>query len=329
MELRHLKYFHAVAETLSFSRAAERLHIAQPPLSRQIRQLEDMLDVELIDRESRPIALTVAGKFFYEQTLQVMSRLREIEDGTRKRARDQRVWFGIGFVPSVMCGLLPELIRQFRLAEPQVETGFTELVTMEQAAALKLGRIDVGFGRLPIDDPDIACVTLLREPLLAALPAGHRLAGHEVVDLRELAPGGLVVYPARPRPGYADQVLALFARRGLHPASVHEANEMQTALGLVAAGIGCALVPASASQGSRAGIAFRRLAQAEATSPVIMNVRRGDAAPVLARFRAMAAELLPQVLGTLHTLQVCDLPPSVLDAQLDSSYDGPIDTRNP
>ncbi|WP_370662816.1 LysR family transcriptional regulator [Massilia putida] len=293
LELRHLRYFHAVAETLSFSRAAELLHIAQPPLSRQIRQLEDMLGVELIDRESRPIALTAAGKFYYEQTYQVLSRLCEIEDGARRLARRQKVWFGIGFVPSVMCGLLPELIRQFRLAECNVETGFTELMSVEQAAALKLGRIDVGFGRLPIDDPDIECVTLLREPLFAAMPAGHPLAGHAAVDLGALAREALLVYPARPRPGYADQVLDLFARRGLRPSAVSEANEIQTALGLVAAGIGVALVPASACQGRAGSVAFRKVVDDDVVSPVIMNFRRGDDGPVLARFRALAQASIP------------------------------------
>jgi len=299
MELRHLRYFHAVAETLSFSRAAERLHIAQPPLSRQIRQLEELLGVELIDRESRPIALTVAGKFYYEQTLQVMSRLREIEEGTRRLVRKQKIWFGIGFVPSVMCGLLPDLIREFRSAEPEVETGFTELLSIEQASALKLGRIDVGFGRLPIDDPDIECVTLLREPLLAALPSKHPLVVRATVSLEALADEALVVYPARPRPGYADQVLDLFVRRGLRPASVSEANEIQTALGLVAAGIGVALVPASACQGRRGSVVFRSVEDEDTVSPVIMNYRRGDEGLVLARFRAMAEALLPQAVKGL------------------------------
>lgn len=293
MELRHLRYFHVVAETLSFSRAAERLHIAQPPLSRQIRQLEEMLGVELIDRESRPIALTVAGKFYYEQTLQVMSRLREIEEGTRRLVRKQKIWFAIGFVPSVMCGVLPELIRQFRAAMPEVETGFTELLSIEQADALKLRRIDVGFGRLPIDDPEIECVTLLREPLLAALRSDHPLAGRATVSLDELADEALVVYPARPRPGYADQVLDIFARRGLRPSSVSEANEIQTALGLVAAGIGVALVPASACQGRRGSVVFRCVSDQDTVSPVIMNYRRGDEGLVLARFRTMAQALLP------------------------------------
>lgn len=297
MELRHLRYFHAVAETLSFSRAAERLHIAQPPLSRQIRQLEETLGVELIDRESRPIALTAAGKFYYEQTLQVLSRLREIEEGARRLVRRQKTWFSIGFVPSVMCGLLPELIRQFRLVEPDVETGFTELLSIEQAAALKLGRIDVGFGRLPIDDPDIACVTLLREPMMAALPSAHPLVGCATVGLDALAQESLVVYPARPRPGYADQVLDLFARRGVRPARVSEANEMQTALGLVAAGIGVALVPASACQGRRGSVVFKSVEDLDAVSPVIMNFRRGDESAVLARFRTMAEALLPRALA--------------------------------
>lgn len=301
MELRHLRYFHAVAETLSFSRAAERLHIAQPPLSRQIRQLEEMLGVELIDRESRPIALTVAGKFYYEQTLQVMSRLREIEEGARRLVRKQKIWFGIGFVPSVMCGLLPDLIREFRTAEPEVETGFIELLSIEQAGALKLGRIDVGFGRLPIDDPDIECVTLLREPLLAALPSTHPLVDRATVSLEALADEALVVYPARPRPGYADQVLDLFVRHGLRPSSVSEANEIQTALGLVAAGIGVALVPASACQGRRGSVVFRKVEDEDTVSPVIMNYRRGDEAVVLARFLGMAQLLLPKAIHSFCT----------------------------
>lgn len=296
MELRHLKYFHAVAGTLSFSRAAELLHIAQPPLSRQIRQLEDLLGVELIDRESRPIALTMAGRFFYEQTLQVVARLREIEEGARTIARGQKQWFGIGFVPSVMYGLLPDLIRRFRLDAPGVETGFTELMTMEQAAALKLGRIDIGFGRLPINDPDIDCVTLMREPLLAVLPVGHPLAERPMVSLADLAADALIVYPARPRPSYADQVLDLFAVRGLRPAQVREANEMQTALGLAAAGIGVALAPASVQGAQRNGVVYLPLAEPEVVSPIIMNFRAGDPSPVLARFRAMAEQLLPAAL---------------------------------
>ncbi len=292
MELRHLRYFHAVASNLSFSRAAQLLHIAQPPLSRQIRQLESMLGTELFDRDSRPIALTMAGKFFYEQTLQVMSRLAEIEEGARRIARGRQDWFSIGFVPSTLYGLLPELIRRFRQAAPGIEVGVSEFITMEQAGALKLGRIDVGFGRLQLNDPAIASVTLFNEPLLAALPMGHPLLAQASIGLADLAQAGLIVYPARPRPSYADQVLAILAERGLRPAVVKEANEMQTALGLVAAGIGVALVPASVQGLQRTDVAYRSLAEDGVVSPVIMHFRMGDTSPLLRQFRAMAAELL-------------------------------------
>ncbi|MCA1326709.1 LysR family transcriptional regulator [Herbaspirillum sp. alder98] len=295
MELRHLRYFNAVASTLSFSRAAEMLHIAQPPLSRQIRQLEEMVGAVLIDRESRPIALTMAGRFFYEQTVQLLARLDQIEDGTRRIAAGANQWFNVGFVPSAMYGMLPELIKRFRLDRPDIEIGFSELVTMEQVEALKSGRIDVGFGRLPISDPDIACVTLIEEPLMAVFPLGHALLKKSSVSLAQLAGERFILYPARPRPSYADQVLDIFAQRGLHPNIVKEANEMQTAIGLVAAGVGVALVPASVKGLHRTDVVYRPLSGKGICSPVIMNVRASDRSPLLDELRSLAGEIVLQL----------------------------------
>lgn len=294
MELRHLRYFNAVAGTLSFSRAAELLHIAQPPLSRQIRQLEDMLGAELIDRDSRPIALTMAGKFFYEQTVQLLARLDQIEEGTRRIAAGANSWFNIGFVPSAMYGLLPELIKRFRDGQPETEIGFSELVTMDQVEALKSGRIDVGFGRLPIQDPDIVCETLVEEPLMAVFPLGHALLKKSSVSLAQLAGERFILYPARPRPSYADQVLEIFAARGLHPNIVKEANEMQTAIGLVAAGVGVALVPASVKGLHRTDVVYRPLSTKGVVSPVIMNYRASDRSGLLARLRLTAEEIVAE-----------------------------------
>lgn len=295
MELRHLRYFNAVASTLSFSRAAALLHIAQPPLSRQIRQLEEMVGAVLIDRESRPIALTMAGRFFYEQTVQLLARLDQIEDGTRRIAAGANQWFNVGFVPSAMYGMLPELIKRFRLNRPEIEIGFSELVTMEQVEALKSGRIDVGFGRLPISDPDIVCVTLVEEPLMAVFPLGHALLRKSSVSLAQLAGERFILYPARPRPSYADQVLDIFAQRGLHPNIVKEANEMQTAIGLVAAGVGVALVPASVKGLHRTDVVYRPLSGKGIFSPVIMNVRASDRSPLLDELRSLAAEIVVQL----------------------------------
>jgi DNA-binding transcriptional LysR family regulator len=294
LELRHLKYFNAVASTLSFSRAAELLHIAQPPLSRQIRQLEEIVGAELIDRASRPIALTMAGKFLYEQTVQLLSRIEEIQEGTRRIAKGQQHWFSIGFVPSSLYGLLPGLIKDFRAELPDVGIGFSELTTMEQVEALKSGRIDVGFGRLPIDDPAIVCETLVQEPLVAVFPFGHPLLNKSKVSLAQLARENFILYPAKPRPSYADQVLEIFSSRGLKPAIVKEANEMQTAIGLVAAGVGVVLVPASVQGLHRADVVYRPLTNKGVFSPLIMNFRSNDRSLVLQRFRAMAMALASQ-----------------------------------
>ncbi|HCK7343194.1 LysR family transcriptional regulator, partial [Pseudomonas aeruginosa] len=173
MELRHLRYFQALARTLNFTRAAEQLHIAQPPLSRQIQQLEEMLGVALLER-GRPLRLTEAGRFFHEQSATLLDQLESICDSTRRIGQGQRQWFGIGFVPSALYGVLPELIRHLR-GDPELELGLLEMTTLQQVEALKSGRIDIGFGRIRIDDPAIRQSVLSEEPLVAALPAGHPL----------------------------------------------------------------------------------------------------------------------------------------------------------
>ena len=289
IEFRHLRYFVTVARELNFSKAAQLLHMAQPPLSRQIRQLEDELGAELIDRSARPLRLTAAGHFFYQQAQQMLDRLTEVRASTDRIARGERVWFGIGFVPSALYGVLPEVIRRFREAQPAVDIGFSELTTLEQVGALKTGRIDVGFGRLRFDDPDIVSEVVSEEAVVAALRAGHPLARHKRVSLEQLAAEPLLLYPARPRPSYADQVLEMFHSRKLTPTIALEANEMQTAIGLVVAGIGYALVPRSVQGLRGAGVMYRPLSDKGVISPVIMNYRAGagDASDLVATFRVL------------------------------------------
>lgn len=287
MELRHLRYFAAVARELNFSRAAEQLHIAQPPLSRQIRQLEDELGAELFDRSARPLRLTPAGQFFQRQAQQTLDRLAEVRAATLRIARGQRIWFGIGFVPSTLYGPLPEVIRRFREARPEVEVGLSEMTTVQQIEALKAGRIDVGFGRLRFDDDHITGEVITEEAVVAALPAGHSLACRKHLGLADLAAEPLLLYPAKPRPSYADQVLEMFQSRGLSPTVVLEANEMQTAIGLVVAGIGYALVPQSVQGLHRDGLVYLPLSDAGMSSPMIMNRRAGDESELVAQFRAI------------------------------------------
>ena len=292
MELRHLRYFDAVATELSFSRAADKLHIAQPPLSRQIRQLEDELGAELFDRSARPLALTPAGRYFHAQTVQLLARAAEAAQATRRIAKGGQGWFGIGFVPSTLYGFLPDVIRRFREAYPKVEVGLSELTTVKQHEALKAGHIDVGFGRLELADTALNSEIVARDPLVVALPARHHLLTHKRISLAKLAEEPLLLYPTQTRPSYADQVLAHFHARDLRPHVAQEANEMQTAIGLVAAGIGLTLVPAPVMSLQRQDVAYRPLRESGVDSPVVMSRRRGDHAPLLAAFCTLVAEAL-------------------------------------
>jgi DNA-binding transcriptional LysR family regulator len=291
MQLRHLRYFQAVAEEGSFTRAAARLHMAQPPLSRQIRQFEEELGVQLFERTTRALRLTDAGRFLLEQSRLLTARLEEVLEGTRRLGQTQRRWFGIGFVPSTLYGFVPELIRQLRSADPQVEVGLAEMNTLPQIEALKAGRIDLGIGRILLDDPAIERRVLMTEPLMAAVPLHHPLAGLPRVSVERLAQEPFVLYPARPRPNFADHVLGLFRAAGHAVQVVQEANELQTAIGLVAAGLGVSVVPASVQRLQRQDVAHVRIDADAFVSPVIVSHRKEDASPFLERALSLAADL--------------------------------------
>lgn len=276
MEIRQLRYFEAVARTLNFSRAAEQLHIAQPPLSRQIQQLEQELGVQLLDRSSRPMQLTNAGVFFYEQSVQVLARLAEIKDATRRISEGGRRWMGVGFVPSVLYGFLPKILRQFALDHAQLDMALQELTSVQQAEALKSGRIDMGFGRLAIPDAALTNVVLLEEPLVVAVPSPGPLSALPDLALKDLLRETLILYPVAPRPSFADQVLRHFHVRGLQVRDVMETNGLQTAVGLVAAGMGVTIVPASVRRLGRTDVAYVPLSDAGVTSPLIMTFHEGD-----------------------------------------------------
>ena len=282
-----------VAQTLNFTRAAELLHIAQPPLSRQIQQLEDELGVLLLER-SRPLKLTDAGRFFYEHSTALLEQLNKVCDNTRRIGSGEKTWLGIGFAPSTLYGVLPELIRRLRSGKSvELELGLSEMTTLQQVQALKAGRIDIGFGRIHIADPAIVQTVLTEDRLVAALPAGHRLLAGPI-SLRELAKEPFVLYPVNPRPSYADHVIALFDSYGVNIHVAQWTNELQTAIGLVGAGMGVTLVPASVQLLHRDDIGFTPLLEDNATSPIILSQRVGDVSPGLNHCLQVIDELLPR-----------------------------------
>lgn len=277
MELRHLRYFVAVARERSFTGAARLLNIAQPPLSRQIQQLEEELGTLLIDRGSRPMQLTEQGRIFFEQAMQVLERVDDMQGVMSRLRHVVPNRFSMGFVASTLYGRLPEVIRAYRNARPDVDLTLLELTTIEQIGALKEGRIDVGFGRIPVEDPGVKRVLLRNEAIIAALHCNHpALRDPAPLRLAALASETLIIYPKAPRPSYADQILALVRDRDVRPRAMQEVRELQTALGLVAAEVGICLVPAGVERFRRDNVSYKALAEPDAKSPIFMSFRNND-----------------------------------------------------
>ncbi|WP_435170932.1 LysR family transcriptional regulator [Falsirhodobacter sp. 1013] len=292
MDLRQLRYFIAVARERNFTRAAEALHMAQPPLSRQIQLLEEELGVPLLHRKSRPVRLTDAGRLFYEQALQILSRVEQMQAATRRIGMNRSSVLSIGFVPSTLYGGLPPLVRNLRELAPHLDIQLLEMVSVLQPSALKEGRIDIGFGRLRNADPDITSLVLREERLCVAIPWGDALAQDNTpLPFEALSGQRLIVYPKEPRPSYADQVLNILHDHKIPLREVQEVREIQTALGLVAAAAGLCIIPASARQ-MRSDVHYRALAHEHATSPVILSHRMGDSSPLI--------ELVKQQIRKMH-----------------------------
>lgn len=278
MELRQLRYFVAVARERNFSRAAEMLHIAQPPLSRQIQQLEDELGVLLIDRSSRPLNLTEAGRFFYEQAGQIIARTDHIREQTRRIGLSKRERYIIGCVGSTLYGGMPDLVRRMRKRWPELDIEIREMMSTEQVTALKENRIDLGFGRVRFNDREVERLTLREERLVVAFPKGHpKSVPNEPIEMSQLQDEPLVVYPSHPRPSFADEILNMLSEQGVVPGVVDEVREIQTALGIVAAGVSLCIIPAASQRQRPDDVCYRMIADEKATSPVIMSYRRNDA----------------------------------------------------
>jgi DNA-binding transcriptional LysR family regulator len=291
MDLRHLRYFLVVAEEKNFTRAAERLCMAQPPLSRQIRQLEEELGTALFEPGARPLRLTEAGEFFNVHARAVLTAADDLKTMTRRVGKIKRA-LSIGFVGSTLYDLLPELVRRFRSEYPDVEISFHEMTTMMQLQALKEGTIDVGFGRIRGEDPAIRRIVLREERLIVAMSPGHPLAVSDApLRLRELQTETLIVYPKAPRPSFADQVLATFSEHGLKPGKVLEVGELQIAIGLAAAGQGIVIVPDGLHGMQRSDIIYREISDSYAVSPVIFSVRLMDRSEELSNMLRMIYQI--------------------------------------
>lgn len=245
--LRELECFTAVADELSFTRAAQRLHLAQPPLSRHIRALEEKLGAALFDRSGRKVSLTAAGAVFYEETRTVLPQLTRAGETTRRFVSGETERLRLGFVSAVLSPELVEVLRTFRERHPAVQLLMQDSPPAEQLAALRSGTLDGGFIGLPPEarTPGIQFIPWRREPLAAFVPFGHPLAKRHQIDLRELAGEALVAVSSEAAPAFAAYLRAVCGRAGFRPRIVLESPRAQAVAVMVAAGTGIALLPAS------------------------------------------------------------------------------------
>lgn len=246
MELRHLEYFIAVAEELHFGRAALRLQMTQPPLSQQIQQLETEIGVQLFQRSKRHVELTQAGTVFLHEARKVLSQLQLATERAQRAARGQLGRLVIGFVGSATYDVLPAIIRVYREKFPNVDVVLQEFATPLQLKGLHDGQIDVGFVRPPIVDETLSAETIERTHCVAAVPKNHPLARSGAVSLREFSEEPFVALSREIWPGFYDEIIRLCRQTGFSLSIRQEATEFQTIIGLVAAGIGVSIVPASA-----------------------------------------------------------------------------------
>jgi DNA-binding transcriptional LysR family regulator len=294
MELRHLRYFVAVAEELHFGKAAERVGIAQPPLSNQIKALEREVGAELLARTKRSVALTAAGTAFLAEARRALAHAAQAARVAQRAARGEIGRLAVGFVDSAVYGVFPRVLRHMRAKYPELNLVLLDMNSDEQLQALRANQLDVGLIRPPCaNTAGLRLETIATEPLMVALPQDHRLAKQGQVALGELANEPFIFVPRRFGSGYYDHLMAVCARGGFSPHVVQEAKAAQTMVSLVAGGLGVTLVPTSLINLQRRGVAYRPLEPPAPTTDLAVIWRQGDESAALEVFltavRQMAA----------------------------------------
>ncbi|MEO0868039.1 MAG: LysR substrate-binding domain-containing protein [Cyanobacteria bacterium J06642_11] len=284
MELRHLRYFLAVAEELHFGRAALRLQMAQPPLSQQIKQLETELGVLLFARTRRQVALTAAGVVLQQEAQALLGQLDQSVQKTQQAARGEVGSLAIAFVSSAMYSLLPAYLKRFREQYPQVNVVLHELSTQEQIQALLDNRLDIGFMRPPVEHKTLEVRSVLQESLVAAVPENHRLTMNKQISVADLRQELFVLFPRAKAVHLYDQIIGMCQQNGFSPNVVQQAVQMQTILSLVTAELGVAIVPESLCNLQRRGVYFLPFVESTPQAEVYMVWRQDRSLAVVETF---------------------------------------------
>jgi DNA-binding transcriptional LysR family regulator len=285
MELRHLRYFAAVAETLNFRAASDRLHVAQPALSAQIRTLEAELGVTLFERTTRKVELTAAGRVFLEEAKRVISAAGQAEERARQAGAGLAGTLRLGIIAPTANAWLAGILRRFRLQFPGIQFSLFDLTSTEQLGLLRNKELDVGLLRPPVGFPELDWKLVEESHQVLALPEGHRLARKRALDWNDFDKEPLVLLHPSVQHGYYDAFLRACARGGSEPRVGQYANDIQTKMWLISAGFGIAPTTATLSQVKRPGLMFRPLPDGLPPVHTILVWRRDDTSPILENFR--------------------------------------------
>lgn len=287
IELRHLRYFLAVSEELHFGRAAQGLHIAQPALSQQIKKLEAEVGVELFQRSRRTVSLSPAGEALRPYAARAVDEAAAGAEAARRAAAGELGHLTIGFIETAASTVVPRAVRRFSAERPDVGLTLRELSVGTQLEQLRAGRLDVGIVRPPVDSEGLALEQIADEGLVAAVPTTHALAGRQRLSTRTVADQSLIALAREVVPGLYDQILALRQEVGGTGLIAQEATSIQAVLGLVAAGLGVAILPASVRSLSREGVEFASIRSAQ-RSTMLAARRQADTSPLVLAFVAAA-----------------------------------------
>ncbi len=285
MEIRHLRYFCVLAEQLHFTKAALLLNVAQPALSHQIKQLEEELGTQLVERSNRRVRLTPAGEVFRDRAARILEQLDQAARETARVGQGEAGSLVVGVVSTAVCSILPEILRGIRREAPNISIDIREMEPAEQVEALRRETIDIGLLFLAIQDPAFDSLVVSRERLIVALPTGHPAATAEKVRLGDLEAETFLIPRQQPVPGFHEVVLETLRSRGIPAPRLQPTRLLQTAVFLVAGHLGVALVPESFRNHLRVrGCIYRDIAGAPAHADLIGLWRTGSVQPVLGRF---------------------------------------------
>ncbi len=297
MELRHLRYFRAVAEELHVTRAAARLGMAQPPLTQQIRALETEIGVALFRRVGRRIALTEAGEAFLEDARSILGGVDAAVMRAKQVSRGEAGQLNLGFTESASFSpVVTGLLATFRTRYPEVTVTLTEGHTTLLISKLRCGELDGAFVRPPLPDAtELTFLHLVTEALLVAVPIGHRLAARDEVELGELANEAFVLYPRDTSPGLSDAIVAACLRAGFMPRVTQQAPQLSSTVNFVAASLGIAVVPECMCHLRPESVRFLRLSGEQPAAMLGLAIRATNLSPAISNLKQMAEEVYPEI----------------------------------